>query len=712
MNDSEQHISDTIAVVNQLASGVTTNGKKQMASSTLGIDQSTVRAPDMAGDATGLNSSWLLAMDNGTIDNSTLRIGEESATGANIASPIVMFLAGLLGNVLALVVLHRTKTEIRSMMFYTLVAALTWNDLIGIILTSPVTMAAYINGREMPAGDRLCRFNGFVMVCFGLSTPLIVCTMAIERSLALKCTYFYSKYCTPTSARVVVVGLWAFVLLFGALPLFGVGSYSLQYPKTWCFLDFHTSVVLDMVYGYVYAILNLLIVVLMTFCNLVVMATLCQVRDTRRKFSSASLNSTLLYTDAVEEKMRPPQHVRRRQQRDVELQMIWLVCAITTIFAVCWVPLMVHIVLTLSVHNQSPVLGLVAIRLASLNQTLNPWLYVILRKALLTRIRDACCRCLKDDELDHLRQFRPKNYSPRLNQIPNTKRQNYVHVRHQLCPSSQYVGRQNEAASLAEGSHGKGSKSGSGSRSGGRVCSLSGSDARSGEGSDSIGLCSVCRARAMDLNYSWGGGSSHRSPSHASCSGGSRTGPAVKGPPPSPRGAENFSHSVADRAGEPNDTPDGIYVDLFRHNPDLDTSPLRPPAESQVLACDSAGSRRGDGQGHKGEGQSCRDEGQSRRGEDEDMVKVKSSDKIREVLLVQDNSLSEADDHGYVSKVSTDSSRLSTPEALRQKPDKMLDLLPDTSDVFEDGCGGCKGDSSSGQEKGTSSRKHSESSGR
>lgn len=214
-------------------------------------------------------------------------------------------MSGLLGNVLALVVLHKTRTEIRSMMFYTLVAALTWNDLIGIVLTSPVTLAAYINGREMPAVDRLCRFNGFVMVCFGLSTPLIVCTMAIERSLALKCTYFYSKYCTPASARIVVVALWAFVLLFGALPLFGFGTYSLQYPRTWCFLDFRSSLPLDMAYAYAYAIVNLLIVVLMTSCNLVVMATLCQVRDSRRKHSSASLSSSLLATDVVDEKIKP-----------------------------------------------------------------------------------------------------------------------------------------------------------------------------------------------------------------------------------------------------------------------------------------------------------------------------------------------------------------------------------------------------------------------
>nr|KAG5700085.1 hypothetical protein BaRGS_029835 [Batillaria attramentaria] len=678
---------------------------------TLANDLTVNDTDGMPYNVNGTNDTWTLSNGTGLDGNVTLDGGEESATGANIASPIVMFLTGLLGNVLALVVLHRTRTEIRSMMFYTLVAALTWNDLIGICLTSPVTLAAYINGREMPAGDRLCRFNGFVMVCFGLSTPLIVCAMAVERSLALKCTYFYSKYCTPASARIVVVALWAFVLVFGALPLFGLGSYSLQYPRTWCFLDFHTSVTLDMVYAYVYAILNLLIVVLMTFCNLVVMATLCQVRDTRRKLSNASLNSTLLYTDAVEEKVRAPQHMRRRQQRDVELQMIWLVCAITTIFAVCWVPLMVHIVLTLSTDNTAPVLGLVAVRLASLNQTLNPWLYVILRKALLTRIRDACCRCLRDDDLDYVRHLRPKqNYGP-YNHQHHSKRQNYVHVRHQLCPSSQYVGRQNEAVSLTDGGHRKQSKSGSKSGSSGKKLSGSGSDGRGWDGSESLNLCSVCRARALDPHFLRDADSSYcsqKSPSHASDAG-SRAAHSLNDAVGSSSTCTDNSCSRA----ELRDHADGIYVDLFRHIPAPETSVSE---ETKPLPA----------------GNKCRP--------------VLGAGAREITRPVQDSSVSEADDHGYVSKVSTDSSRLSTPEAHRQQ-NKKCEHEVDAGHAFDavssgertlesegserdgaragdgrrsrptsvsstvTGCGLCR-DSSSGHDRSVSSRKQSSSSGR
>ncbi|XP_046334193.1 prostaglandin E2 receptor EP4 subtype-like [Haliotis rufescens] len=348
------------------------------------------------------------------------------AIGATIMSPIIMSLAGVVGNVLALVVLQKTKTEIRRMMFYTLVAALACTDLAGILLTTPVTVAAYMNRREMPGGKGLCKFNAFIMVCFGLATPLIVCAMAVERFLAIKCTYFYSKHCTPQNARITVVVLWAFVFFFGALPLFGFGDYTLQYPHTWCFLNFRTDDLVFAIYGYLYAGVNLGIVVLMTCCNVFVMITLLRVRYIKQQQGRNSISSSLLH-DSFDDSRRMQTQMKRNKQNDVEMQMIWLMCAITTIFAVCWAPLMIHIVITLATKQSNPVLGLTAVRLASLNQTLDPWLYILLRKAFLKKIRDTAKKfvCSK---------------STSSKDVPECRCNQYVHVRRQLCHRNYFVG--------------------------------------------------------------------------------------------------------------------------------------------------------------------------------------------------------------------------------------------------------------------------------
>ncbi|XP_059151609.1 uncharacterized protein LOC131937907 [Physella acuta] len=350
-------------------------------------------------------------------------------TGATIVSPILMCLAGLVGNILALKILHRSRMESQRLMFHSLVAGLVWNDLIGIVLTTPVTLASYINDIQMPGGQHLCRFNGFIMICFGLTTPLIVSAMAIERFLFVKYTFFYTKHCAPGAARLVMLVIWGFVLFFGLLPMFGFGEYVLQYPKTWCFLNFRTSNPVTAAYGYLYSLLNLLLVLVMVVCNLVVVATLARVRDYRRKHSTGSTNSVIMADSVLEDTARQQAMAKRRKQKDIELQMIVVMCAITTIFAVCWAPLMIHIAVTLAVGNTNDVFGLVAVRLASLNQTLNPWLYVILRRALIIRVKRYCCRwrrCCRRRQT--------------LSTVPVGRRHQYVHVRNQLCHRNNFVG--------------------------------------------------------------------------------------------------------------------------------------------------------------------------------------------------------------------------------------------------------------------------------
>lgn len=267
--------------------------------------------------------------------NGTECLNTNKVTGASIVSPVINFLTGVLGNTLALIMLHRTNTETRQTMFYILVAGLAWTDIAGIFLTSPFTIAVYLNNLQWLGGIKLCKFYGFIMICFGLSTPLIVSAMAVERYMALKCRYFYSRHCNRHNARKLLIILWTFVVFFGLLPLIGFGDFALQYPGTWCFIRFHIRLNLFHVsYGYVYAGINLLLIMVMTGCNISVMFTLLRVRYRRRHEERIRTNSFSLSTQ---------DGIKKKKQRDVEMQMIWLMCTITTVFAVCWAPLMVCI---------------------------------------------------------------------------------------------------------------------------------------------------------------------------------------------------------------------------------------------------------------------------------------------------------------------------------------------------------------------------------
>lgn len=88
--------------------------------------------------------------------------------------------------------------------------------------------------------------------------------------------------------------------------------------------------------------------------------------------------------------------------------------------------LQVHIIWTLATARDNPVFGLTAVRLASLNQTLDPWLYILLRKAFLDKVRD------------RVRSF--LSLRPRSRDSSEGKCNQYVHVRRQLCHRNHYVG--------------------------------------------------------------------------------------------------------------------------------------------------------------------------------------------------------------------------------------------------------------------------------
>ncbi|XP_045160319.2 prostaglandin E2 receptor EP4 subtype-like [Mercenaria mercenaria] len=317
-----------------------------------------------------------------------------SPAGATILSPVFMSVAGVLGNILALYSLYKARTDIRTTKFYSLIIGLAWTDLLGILMTSPSVIIAYVNRRQWVGGDAHCRFHGFTMATFGLATPLIICAMAVERFLALKCVFFYSSRCHTGTSRGCILIIWFGVILYSLLPLFGFGSFEKQYPGTWCYLDFHSENIASKVYGYIYACTNLILILMIGLCNTYVVITIFKTRFRRDSESVYSLGHPLPEHDGL-----VTTRNQRKKSNDAEIQMIMLLCALTVVFTVCWAPLMLRIIMTQATGIKNVLLDLAAVRLASLNQTLDPWLYILLRRSTCMKIsrsvKQIKTKCLK-----------------------------------------------------------------------------------------------------------------------------------------------------------------------------------------------------------------------------------------------------------------------------------------------------------------------------
>lgn len=257
------------------------------------------------------------------------------------ATSIIMFLAGVVGNLLALFILgvHQKEHRSRSSVFCILVTGLALTDLLGTCILSPTVFTCYARNVSLInlGGERLCQLFGFAMSFFGLAPMLILCAMAVERCLAISCPYFYSVHIRRSFAKIALFFIYLFSLGFCLLPFAGYGQFRQYCPGTWCFIDMDATgderPTLVRAFSLSYSSLMALLILAVFVCNGSVIVSLCQMHRSQvvRRGSVVSTGR------------------RRRMslaffgQGEEEMDHLVLLALITVIFAVCSLPLTVSV---------------------------------------------------------------------------------------------------------------------------------------------------------------------------------------------------------------------------------------------------------------------------------------------------------------------------------------------------------------------------------
>lgn len=245
--------------------------------------------------------------------------------------PAVMFIFGVVGNLIAIIVLCKSRKEQKETTFYTLVCGLALTDLLGTCLVSPVTIATYIQSR-WPGGAALCEYSSFILLFFGLSGLSIICAMSIERYLAINHAYFYNHYVDKKLAGLTLCAIYVSNVIFCALPSMGLGKSTLQYPQTWCFIDWRSNVSSHAAYSYMYAGFSSFLILVTVLCNVLVCVAL--IRMHRQFVRRTSLGTDTRITDFR----------RRRSFRRMagaEIQMVIVLIGTSVVVLICSIPLVV-----------------------------------------------------------------------------------------------------------------------------------------------------------------------------------------------------------------------------------------------------------------------------------------------------------------------------------------------------------------------------------
>ncbi|NXK41120.1 TA2R protein, partial [Piprites chloris] len=295
----------------------------------------------------------------------------------SIASPWFSTAFGLIGlcsNLFALCVLLSSSRKLSSharSSFLVFLCGLVVTDFMGLLVTASVIIPYHFikfPWAEVDPDCHLCNFLGFSMVFFGQCPLLLGATMAGERFLGINRPFTRSTSISKRRAWAMVGLVWGFSCLLGLLPVLGLGRYTLQFPGSWCFLTLLPDTG-DIIFCLLFALLGILSVLLSFVLNTISVVTLCRVYHDRES-------------------------VQRR--RDSEVEMMVQLVGIMIIATICWMPLLIFIVQTAlqrlpggraqQLPTDTQEMLLIYIRMVTWNQILDPWVYILFRRAVLQRV--------------------------------------------------------------------------------------------------------------------------------------------------------------------------------------------------------------------------------------------------------------------------------------------------------------------------------------
>lgn len=325
-------------------------------------------------------SQWMyLAMESPNFTHGSVSINgslfpplqpTKDATG--IALPIFMFAGGAIGNLIAIIVLSVSRQERKSSAFFTLVRGLAVTDLLGTCLASPLTIATYLK-RTVLEDRHICEFHSFLLLFFGLTGLSIICAMAGERYLAICCPYTYQRWGVVDKrfAQKFLFFIYIANIFFCCLPMMGMARSILQTSHTWCFINMRTHERVATAYSVLYGAVSLLLILGTILLNLAVCGSLLLMRQ--RTVPGPVTRAS------VRERW-------RALSSAAETQMMAVLVMTSVVVLACSAPLMVRVFANHFMPKPDPAADRAAIRIASVNPILDPWIYILLRRSLFRRL--------------------------------------------------------------------------------------------------------------------------------------------------------------------------------------------------------------------------------------------------------------------------------------------------------------------------------------
>uniref|UniRef100_A0A8C3HCK1 Thromboxane A2 receptor n=1 Tax=Chrysemys picta bellii TaxID=8478 RepID=A0A8C3HCK1_CHRPI len=292
--------------------------------------------------------------------------------GSSPAMPIFSMMLGAVSNVVALAILAQSYARFRrrsKATFLLFASSLVITDFAGHVIPGAFVLQLYATRQKwdtMDSTGAMCQFFGACMVFFGLCPLFLGCVMAVERCVGVTRPLLHSSLVTSVRTKLTLLGLWASALGIALLPIFSFGTYTIQYPGTWCFIKVQpVEDWCEVTFALLFSLLGLASLLVALVCN------------------------TLSGLSLVRARLRAERKCGQRRAKAHDIEMVVQLVGIMVVSCICWSPILVSEGAG-SLHYQD--LLLLGVRLASWNQILDPWVYILLRRAVLRKLYGVLCR--------------------------------------------------------------------------------------------------------------------------------------------------------------------------------------------------------------------------------------------------------------------------------------------------------------------------------
>ncbi|XP_010795738.1 prostaglandin E receptor 1a (subtype EP1) isoform X2 [Notothenia coriiceps] len=299
-------------------------------------------------------------------------------TTSGVIVVILSMTLGIISNIVALFILANAYSQQRrrnKATFLLFASSLVFTDFIGHVIPGALVLRLYLSGGVHPddfnSSDGMCQFLGGSMVFFGLCPLFMGCAMAAERCLGVTKPLLHSSLVTKTRAKICLSAIWLAALFVALLPCFQLGSYAYQDPGTWCFIKVLSDTQeVDVAFVVLFSGLGMASLALALVCNTISGLTLVLARLRRKPGSHHSAKSH-------------------------DIEMVVQLVGIMVTSCICWSPLLIFGLMSAIRSYTGSIaedlssyktLMVMAVRLATWNQILDPWVYILLRRTVLRKI--------------------------------------------------------------------------------------------------------------------------------------------------------------------------------------------------------------------------------------------------------------------------------------------------------------------------------------